>query len=142
MLLKSEEIPTSVSRVQQLVENHYGIHAMAKPLPGEIDDNYYLITNQGEEYVLKIAPPDSDHEHLQFQNALAIQLKDAEVALPNPVITVDMLATVLEAVVMPMAEVADELIIIETDFVNVESDLLIRFWVLPDAPVSTLNRVR
>jgi len=82
MLLKSEEIPTSVSRVQQLVEKHYGIHAIAKPLPGEIDDNYYLITNQGEEYVLKIAPPDSDQEHLQFQNALAIQLKDAEVALP------------------------------------------------------------
>ena len=35
--------------------------------------------------MLKIAPPDSDQEHLQFQNALAIQLKDAEVALPNPV---------------------------------------------------------
>ena len=85
MLIKSGEKSISVTRVQQLVEKHYGIQAISKPLPGEIDDNFYLITNQGEEYVLKIAPPESDLEHLKFQNALAVHLKNGELALPHPV---------------------------------------------------------
>ncbi|MCZ6520837.1 MAG: phosphotransferase, partial [Bacteroidetes bacterium] len=85
MLIKSGEKSTSVTHVKQLVEKYYGIQAIAKPLPGEIDDNFYLITNQGEEYVLKIAPPDSDLDHLKFQNALALHLKDGELALPCPV---------------------------------------------------------
>ena len=55
---------------------------------------------------------------------------------------VDMVATVFEAVAMSAAAVTDELLIVEADFVNVESDLSIRFWVLPNTAELPPNLVK
>jgi chemotaxis protein CheY-P-specific phosphatase CheC len=52
--------------------------------------------------------------------------------LSPPAVMVDMVATVFEAVAMSAAAVTDELLIVEADFVNVDSDLSIQFWVLPN----------
>jgi chemotaxis protein CheC len=55
-----------------------------------------------------------------------------------PAVIVDMLAAVLEVVATSVAAITDELLIIETAFVNTESSVLIRFWVLPDPAVLTV----
>jgi chemotaxis protein CheC len=72
-----------------------------------------------------------------FLNAVA-EFVGTPLRLSPPAVMVDMVATVFEAVVMSAAAVTDELLIVEADFVNVESDLSIRFWVLPNtAELST-----
>jgi len=66
-----------------------------------------------------------------FLNEVA-ELIGRPLRLSPPVVIVDMLATVLEAAVMPVAAVADELLIIETDFYQHDTAMTIRFWILPD----------
>jgi chemotaxis protein CheC len=66
-----------------------------------------------------------------FLNAVA-EFIGTPLRLSPPAVMVDMVATVFEAVAMSAAAVTDELLIIEADFVNVESDLSIQFWVLPN----------
>lgn len=56
-----------------------------------------------------------------------------------PALMVDMLAAILEVVATPVAATTDDLLIIETDFMNVESSLSIKFWVLPDPTVLTVG---
>lgn len=74
-----------------------------------------------------------------FLNAVA-DLAGIPLRLSPPTVVVDMLAVILEAVAMTAAVMADELLIIKTDFVNNERSLKAQFWVVPDfitaAPVS------
>ncbi len=76
-----------------------------------------------------------------FLNTLA-NFTGSSLRPSSPAMMVDMLAAILEVVVTNVAAVADDLLIIETDFVNVESALWIRFWVLPDPAVLTKDRVK
>ncbi len=46
----------------------YGLLAEARPLPGERDCNFYLKTEAGQEFVLKIAPTGEHSEILDLQN--------------------------------------------------------------------------
>jgi chemotaxis protein CheC len=73
-----------------------------------------------------------------FLNAVA-EFAGKPLRLSPPAVTVDMLATILETAVASVATVTDELLIIETDFINLESSLLIRFWMLPDPAILTAN---
>jgi chemotaxis protein CheC len=66
-----------------------------------------------------------------FLNAVA-EFIGTPLRLSPPAVMVDMVATVFEAVAMSAAAVTDELLIVEADFVNVDSDLSIQFWVLPN----------
>ncbi len=74
-----------------------------------------------------------------FLNAVA-EFIGRPLRLSPPAVMVDMLATVLEAAATPVAAISDELLIIEADFLNVESSLWMRFWVLPDPVVLTAER--
>jgi chemotaxis protein CheC len=65
-----------------------------------------------------------------FLNALTHFTK-VPLQLSPPVVCVDELPTLLEVAAASVAT-TDEVLIIKTDFVNVESSLLIQFWVLPD----------
>lgn len=65
-----------------------------------------------------------------FLNALS-EFSGMPLRLSPPAIMVDMLATVFEAIAMSAGAISDELLIIETELVNVESDLSLQFWVLP-----------
>jgi chemotaxis protein CheC len=76
-----------------------------------------------------------------FLNAVA-EFTGQPLRLSPPAVMVDMLATVFQAVAASVAEVTDDLFILETDFVNVDSSLLIRLWLLPDPAVLTLNQVK
>lgn len=73
-----------------------------------------------------------------FLNVVA-EFTGTPIRLSPPAMMVDMLATIFEAVAMSAAATADELIIIEADFVNIESDLTIHFWVLPDPAMLTVG---
>ena len=66
-----------------------------------------------------------------FLNAIA-NLTGTPLTPSPPAVRVDMLATLLQAAVTLLAEHADDLLILETDFINSQSDLLIQFWLLPD----------
>ncbi len=66
-----------------------------------------------------------------FLNALS-QLTRQSILLSPPTVVVDMLATILEVVVTNAAPFTNELTIIETEFQHTESDLRLRFWMLPE----------
>ncbi len=55
-----------------------------KILPGEIDKNYYLHTDNGEEYILKIASDKTPFELLEMQNELMLYLEKNIIDLPLP----------------------------------------------------------
>jgi chemotaxis protein CheC len=65
-----------------------------------------------------------------FLNALS-EFIGTPLRLSPPAVMVDMLATVFEAIAMSAGGNTDELLIIETELVNIESDLSLQFWVLP-----------
>ncbi|MBN1217760.1 MAG: chemotaxis protein CheC [Anaerolineae bacterium] len=69
-----------------------------------------------------------------FLNAVS-EFTNTPLRLSPPAIMVDMLATVFEAVVMSAETTTNERLVIETNFLNPESDLAIQFWVLPDPAV-------
>ncbi len=66
-----------------------------------------------------------------FLNALA-EFTGTPLRLSPPALMVDMLATVFEAVAMSAGATSDELLIIKSELVNIESDLSLQFWVLPN----------
>jgi len=65
-----------------------------------------------------------------FLNALS-EFIGTPLRLSPPAVMVDMLATIFEAIAMSAGATTDELLIIETELVNIESDLSLQFWVLP-----------
>lgn len=73
-----------------------------------------------------------------FLNALS-EFTGTPLRLSPPAVMVDMLATIFEAIAMSAAAITDELLIIETELVNVESDLSLQFWVLPAPHTQTVE---
>ena len=73
-----------------------------------------------------------------FLNAVA-DFTGMPLRISPPAVMVDMLATVFETVAISAGKASDELLVIEADFMNVESDLSIQFWVLPDPAVLTVE---
>jgi chemotaxis protein CheC len=66
-----------------------------------------------------------------FLNALA-DMTGQPLRLSPPMVVVDMVAVIFEAVALAAATSGNELLIIETEFQNEESALGVQFWVLPD----------
>ncbi len=58
-----------------------------QPLPGEVDENYLLTTDSGKQYLLKVAPPGTEAEQLEFREAMLDHLTnyDLPFAVPGPV---------------------------------------------------------
>ncbi len=67
----------SLQQIASLAQQHYGLRADVKPLPGEIDLNFFLKTSDGEKFTLKIANPNEKREQLEFQHALIERLDAA-----------------------------------------------------------------
>ena len=57
----------SLSSIKKIVKDLYSIEGTLTVLPGEIDFNYKLETNEGLSFVLKIAPSNCNIEYLEFQ---------------------------------------------------------------------------
>ena len=68
MLLESTVAhPISVKEAIRLARDLYGIAAVAKPLPGEYDDNFHLIAADGREFVLKVMHPARESAFIDLQ---------------------------------------------------------------------------
>ncbi len=62
----------------------YGIEGLYKKLDGERDQNFYLKTVAGEEYVVKITGPDEETDVTDFQVQAMLYLEKAAPSLPVP----------------------------------------------------------
>jgi 4-aminobutyrate aminotransferase-like enzyme/Ser/Thr protein kinase RdoA (MazF antagonist) len=62
----------------------YGLHASARALPGELDHNFYLKTETGQEFVLKIAHAAQQENVLDLQNSALAHLAARDLSLVSP----------------------------------------------------------
>ena len=62
-----ERLILSVTQVEKIVQNNYGIKGTASKLPGEIDINYKISTKNSKDYILKISRPNIGSQYLDFQ---------------------------------------------------------------------------
>jgi len=67
-----------------LALQYYGLHAAARQLPGERDRNFYLQSDTGGEFVLKIANATERREILDLQNQAMQHLAERAPALKIP----------------------------------------------------------
>jgi len=79
-----------------------------------------------------------------FLNTLA-DTTGMTLRLSPPAVVVDTMPVIFQSVALSAATIADELLIIKTDFVNEESSLKVQFWLIPDfvntaTPVSVATR--
>lgn len=81
----------SENAVLQNIKTFYGISGTLRALPGEVDKNYHLISDQGAEFVFKIAHPDEKREHLDFQNKAFLHLAQhaPDLSLPRLIFSAD-----------------------------------------------------
>ena len=81
-------------QIRALAREHHNLDVSAKPLPGEIDLNFYVETVEGGRrstgplpaaaFTLKIANPDERLENLRFQHAMMQRLAAADTGLEIP----------------------------------------------------------
>ncbi|MFW9982682.1 MAG: aminotransferase class III-fold pyridoxal phosphate-dependent enzyme [Candidatus Thorarchaeota archaeon] len=57
-----------MNRAREIIEGLYGLTGDLKELPSERDQNFHLVTDDGNEFVLKIAAESEKLETLEFQN--------------------------------------------------------------------------
>ncbi|MHA2092552.1 MAG: aminotransferase class III-fold pyridoxal phosphate-dependent enzyme, partial [Candidatus Kariarchaeaceae archaeon] len=74
----------SSSEALTLLKTHYGLQGNIEELPSERDRNFHLITDQNDEYVLKIAGIAEALENLESQNATLLHLSDSEFRINSP----------------------------------------------------------
>jgi Ser/Thr protein kinase RdoA (MazF antagonist) len=72
------------AEVAQLIEEEYGLVGQLSPLLGERDQNFRLQTQQGPDYVVKIAGPDEDPDTTDFQVAALLHLETGSPHIPVP----------------------------------------------------------
>src|SRR5437868_8856434 len=92
MIIIKHHAPTfSTQDAERFVSHLYSFNASARLLPGEHDQNFYLRTDTGQEFVLKIAHVQEQWDILDLQNqALAHLVVHApSLALPRVCSTTD-----------------------------------------------------
>lgn len=84
MLKKNKITPEQASSYAQ---QYYAIEAKARALPGEVDFNFHLTTTDNQEFTLKISPPKTDAQEIDFQTQLLAHLatKDLPFAIPTAI---------------------------------------------------------
>ncbi|MGH7449991.1 MAG: phosphotransferase, partial [bacterium] len=68
----------------RLAHERYGLRVVARPLPSERDQNFYLKTETGREFVLKIANVAESREILDLQNRAMLHLVERAPSLSIP----------------------------------------------------------
>ena len=78
---------SDLSSIENLLKRHYGLIAKAKKLVGYDDLNFYIKTNTGQEFILKIAAKETKKERLNMQNEAMLHLKNKKINLdlPSPI---------------------------------------------------------
>jgi 4-aminobutyrate aminotransferase-like enzyme/Ser/Thr protein kinase RdoA (MazF antagonist) len=73
-----------LDRIQRFANDFFGISTKAKKLVGHVDLNYYLKTENNEEYILKIARFKEDRGYLEMQNQTMLHLEKKKTPLHLP----------------------------------------------------------
>ncbi|MEM7510732.1 MAG: phosphotransferase, partial [Bacteroidota bacterium] len=70
-----------------LAEKYYGLKGKLKPLDGEVDFNFRLVTKEGQAYAMKISRVGTEEEEIAFQEKIMTHLSQQEmgVQVPKPV---------------------------------------------------------
>ncbi|WP_103069188.1 aminotransferase class III-fold pyridoxal phosphate-dependent enzyme [Aquimarina sediminis] len=72
-------------KAEEILLRLYGINGKASSLPGEIDFNFRIKTENGDGYILKISRPDEDIDYLNYQQQLLeyVALNDKNLIAPK-----------------------------------------------------------
>jgi len=83
MEFRGSNRPTFSSlEVKEICQTLYGLTGTPSELPSERDQNYHLVTDSGEEYVLKIAATNEKEMTLIFQNGVLQHLSRGSCKIP------------------------------------------------------------
>ncbi len=74
----------SSDQISALADQYYQLKVTVKPLPGEIDLNFQVKTDNGQTFTLKIANPQELQHSLDFQNAMIQHLVASGLDLEVP----------------------------------------------------------
>ena len=82
-----EKINISEVQAQQIAQIYFGKEGDVKKLPGDVDFNFYIKVESGEEFTLKISRPNTDKSEIDFQSAIMFHLvkKNLPIELPYPI---------------------------------------------------------
>ena len=72
------------SQIRDIAKSLYGLSGSLRELPSERDQNFHLVTETGEEYVLKISAASERYENLDLQNSAMHHLADKSALLNSP----------------------------------------------------------
>jgi 4-aminobutyrate aminotransferase-like enzyme/Ser/Thr protein kinase RdoA (MazF antagonist) len=75
----------TAEEAQKIAESRFGVKGTVKELPSERDLNFYIRTDFGDEYVLKIAAKSEGREILDMQNRAMQHLADKLVTFNAPI---------------------------------------------------------
>lgn len=92
---------TSTRFAAQVAEQVYGVTAVAERLPGEYDDNFRLVTRDGETLVLKIMHPTRSRELVDLQVRALLHLAVREPLLQLPRVHISKSGEAIETVTGP-----------------------------------------
>jgi 4-aminobutyrate aminotransferase-like enzyme/Ser/Thr protein kinase RdoA (MazF antagonist) len=79
----------SLPEAESILQRYYNLSGTLRELPSERDQNYHLVTNSGEQYVLKIAAETEKQTTLLFQNAALNHLAKSNFNSPRLKISVN-----------------------------------------------------
>ncbi len=68
----------------EVLESHFGLAGELEPLPSERDQNFRLVSEGGDQFVLKIAHPDEPPLLLTLQNQVLMFLADRDIGVDLP----------------------------------------------------------
>lgn len=68
---------TLIKQAQKIATHYFGISGEVKILPGELDLNFYVVSNDNKKFILKIANEKEVLTNLQLQNAVIKHLSSA-----------------------------------------------------------------
>ncbi|GJM32064.1 MAG: 4-aminobutyrate aminotransferase [Saprospiraceae bacterium] len=80
------DIEISIAEAETFARTHYGINGKAKKLMGEVDFNFYLKSDDGKEYTLKVSRPNADIQAIVFQADIMNHLAASEIPLGLPAV--------------------------------------------------------
>lgn len=85
MTLETYALPTTEQEAVEIVREFYGFVCVAKSLPGEYDNNFYVNATDGREFVLKVMHPARERSFIDLQSQALRHLaqRAPQLALPR-----------------------------------------------------------
>jgi Ser/Thr protein kinase RdoA (MazF antagonist) len=83
-VLASKAPALSASDAKRIAGDVFGVHGAVRPLESERDQNFHLRSQDGREFVFKVANPSEDPTVVDFQTRALLHIAACDPALPVP----------------------------------------------------------